>query len=182
MPMPSNQARRVLELPLASRTVGWCADGNAGNQRASARRVQCQRQTVQGQRREGHRGGFGIDFMQADHDAEGAEEQQHRDIGQHAAVVARLSLPAKGERHRLRFRSASQPVGGIPERGGGQREPDNAGQARCLRIAQHAAQRMDEDGPDPERQRTFLGDPLADVVEHRFRRHRQNFVKIEISN
>ncbi len=99
--------------------------------------------------------------VQAQDHADGAEEQQQRNVGEHAAIVARLRFATEDEHHWLRILAPRQPVGRIPERCGCEREPDDARQARRHRIAEPPAGQADEQGAEPEWQRTVFAVDLA---------------------
>ncbi len=115
------------------------ADAAAGQQRRrhgapldEADRQQCDAD-------DGDAGAVGLGLVQAQQDADGSNEQQHRDIGDQARVVAARGLAAEGAGHRLRFLAARQAPRADPERADGQRDPDQVGGRRRVGLADQAA-------------------------------------------
>ncbi|MNI23489.1 hypothetical protein D3C73_770780 [compost metagenome] len=95
--------------------------------------------------------------MGALQDADGGQQQQQGGVGQHAAVVARLGLAAKGQGQRLRFAAATQQVRAVPHACGGNAEPQQIGQAAGGDVADEGAEQPDADGAHPGDERAFLG-------------------------
>ena len=62
-------------------------------------------------------------------DPEGRNKKEDGRVGNDAPVVARRGFAPEGKGNRLRFGTAAEVQGAVPERGGGDTEPEAGGKA-----------------------------------------------------
>ena len=104
---------------------------------------------------------LGRGLVQAHDDAERGQHQEDGDVREHPAVVARARFAAEGKGDWLGFGTSREPVRGVPDAPGGQREPQHGRQARGIHRAEQPAEEPNQQCADPERQGPFLRQRLT---------------------